>query len=67
MHTTTQSPKQYYPGGVKKEAIVRNDSSTIRLKVNGKEVQSKKSMNVCGIVFDSKLNWDSQVYGASNH
>ena len=31
------------------------------LNINGATVHSKTSMNVLGIIFDSKLNWIDQV------
>ena len=37
------------------------DHPVINLRVNGIQVRSKKSMNVLGVKFDSKLQWNIQV------
>ena len=39
----------------------RNDVPSIIVTVNGVPIRSKKSMNVLGVIFDSKLNWSVQV------
>ena len=33
----------------------------VTIRVNGVLVKSKKSINVLGVEFDSKLHWNSQV------
>ena len=42
----------------------RNDVQSITLTINGIPIKSKKSMNVLGVLFDSKLNWNVQVANA---
>ena len=39
----------------------RKDSRPITLKLNGTQLVSKNSMNVLGVIFDSKLQWAQQV------
>ena len=39
----------------------RNDHPPIVVNINNRNLQSKKSMNVLGVSFDSKLNWQSQI------
>ena len=39
----------------------RNDVPTLVVTVNGVPIRTKKSMNVLGVIFDSKLNWSAQV------
>ena len=39
----------------------KNDHNLIDLVVNGITIRSKTSINVLGVLFDSKLNWSSQV------
>ena len=38
-----------------------NDTQIITIKLNNREIKSKKAMNVLGVTFDSKLNWSLQV------
>ena len=38
-----------------------NDPPQITISLQGAQVISKKSMNVLGVTFDSKLNWSIQV------
>ena len=42
----------------------RNDQPPINVRINNVNVTSKKSMNVLGITFDSKLNWGEQTANA---
>ena len=42
----------------------RNDQQNVTVIVSGAPVKSKKSMNVLGVTFDSKLNWKEQVANA---
>ena len=44
----------------------RNDQPLIKVKVDGAVITSKKSMNVLGVIFDSKLNWNLQVASSIN-
>ena len=37
------------------------DMACIDLNINGQVIQSKKEINVLGIIFDSKLEWGPQV------
>ena len=39
----------------------RNDQPTINVNLLGSVVSSQKSMNVLGVMFDCKLNWDLHV------
>ena len=39
----------------------RNDKPAIEVSVCGTVVRSKKQMNVLGVIFDSKLNWDAHI------
>ena len=39
----------------------RNDQPLIRIKIQDTLVTSKKSMNVLGVIFDSKLNWSTHI------
>ena len=41
-----------------------NDQPVIRVKLLGETIVSKKSMNVLGVLFDSKLNWQMQTNNA---
>ena len=42
----------------------RNDVAPIVLSLQGVQITSKKSMNVLGVTFDTKLNWTEQVGNA---
>ena len=42
----------------------RNDTQIITLSLQGQLIKSKKTMNVLGITFDSKLNWGIQTANA---
>jgi hypothetical protein len=42
----------------------RNDQLPVTVKVSGALVMSKKSMNVLGVIFDSKLNWKEHIANA---
>ena len=44
----------------------RNDTQTITLTLQDAVIKSKKSMNVLGVTFDSKLNWYIQTANAIN-
>ena len=44
----------------------RNDQPLIKLKIDNETITSKKSMNVLGVVFDSKLNWNVQIANCIN-
>ena len=48
----------------KTEIVVfyKNDTAALDITVLGKTVVTKKSMNVLGILFESKLTWGSQVH-----
>ena len=39
----------------------RKDCPPVRVVVNGNEITSKKSMNVLGVHFDTKLNWQTHT------
>ena len=39
----------------------RNDYRPITITIHNEQITSKKSMNVLGVTFDSKLNWSDQV------
>ena len=39
----------------------KNDTNQIVLDLNGTEIKSSNTMNVLGVIFDSKLQWCSQV------
>jgi hypothetical protein len=39
----------------------RNDQPHISVRVEGISIKSKKSMNVLGVLFDCKLNWNEHV------
>ena len=39
----------------------KNDHNLINLNINGVLIRSKHSINVLGVLFDSKLNWQPQV------
>ena len=39
----------------------RNDQLPIEITINGTKIRSKKSMNVLGVIFDSKLNWGEHI------
>jgi hypothetical protein len=42
----------------------RNDHSFITIRVCNVPIKFKKSMNLLGVTFDSKLNWNEQVSNA---
>ena len=42
----------------------RKDTPPIKIEINGIEITSLKSINVLGITFDSKLNWQIQAQNA---
>ena len=39
----------------------KNDQPKITISIQNTRVESKKEMNVLGVIFDSKLNWGPQV------
>ena len=39
----------------------KNDPPTVEIRVCNSMVKSKKSINVLGVMFDSKLNWNHQI------
>ena len=45
----------------------KRDHPTIELTINEKRVKSKKTINVLGILFDSKLQWSDQASKAINN
>ena len=42
----------------------KNDQPQISITLQGVSITSKKSMNVLGVIFDAKLNWQLQVANA---
>ena len=42
----------------------RKDTPPVKIEINGNEITSSKSINVLGITFDSKLNWQIQAQKA---
>ncbi len=42
----------------------KNDIATIHLQVGNMREQSKKSINMLGVIFDSKLRWENHVISA---
>ena len=42
----------------------KQDIAPIQLKVGNARIQSKKSINVLGVIFDSKLKWENHVLSA---
>ena len=39
----------------------KNDANQMVLHLNGTEIKSSNTMNILGVIFDSKLQWCSQV------
>jgi hypothetical protein len=39
----------------------QNDQPTVTIKLQGNSIRSNKTINVLGILFDSKLSWVAQV------
>jgi hypothetical protein len=39
----------------------RNDTQKITIIIQNEQINSKNSMNVLGVIFDSKLTWADQV------
>ena len=39
----------------------RNDTQSVTLNINNFEIKSKTTINVLGVIFDSKLQWQHQV------
>ena len=39
----------------------RNDAQKINLILQGQTIRSKSTMNVLGVIFDSKLNWNAKA------
>ena len=44
----------------------KRDHPTVEIRVNGKTILSKKTINVLGVLFDSKLQWDQASKAISN-
>ena len=44
----------------------RRDHQTVYLTINGKQIMTKKTINVLGVVFDGKLQWTNQIKQAIN-
>ena len=44
----------------------RNDQPLITVKITNVNFKSKKSMNVFGVIFDSKLNWNVDIASCIN-
>ena len=44
--------------------FLKNDQPKIFITIQNVGIESKKEMNVLGVIFDSKLNWGPQVAGA---
>ena len=42
----------------------RNDEPPIQIKIQNVTITSKKSMNVLGVIFDSKLTWNIHIASA---
>ena len=42
----------------------KNDTPTVTVTLNGTPIRSKKSMNVLGVLFDTKLNWNIHIASA---
>ena len=45
----------------------KRDHPTVNISINGKRISSKKTINVLGVVFDSKLQWSNQISQAINN
>ena len=41
----------------------RADAQPIQIEINGSVILSKPTINVLGVIFDSKLQWGSQIEG----
>ena len=41
--------------------LSKRDRSLVTLNINGFEITSKRTNNVLGVIFDSKLMWQPQV------
>jgi hypothetical protein len=39
----------------------KNDCAPVQIKAGNHTIQTKKSMNVLGVIFDSKLQWTEHV------
>ena len=44
----------------------KRDHQTVTLTINVKQILSKKTINVLGVVFDGKLQWTNQITQAIN-
>jgi hypothetical protein len=42
------------------------DTAPVRIRFDGTTIESKKSIKVLGVVFDSKLNWSDHILYAIN-
>ena len=45
----------------------KRDHPIVELSISGKRISSKKTINVLGVMFDSKMQWSNQVYKAINN
>ena len=45
----------------------KTDHAPVELTLNGKIVKSKKTINVLGVIFDSKMQWSNQISQAVNN
>ena len=43
------------------QIVTLNDQPLISVRLLGEVINSKKSMNVLGVIFDSKLNWSTHI------
>ena len=39
----------------------KGNTAPIKILINGNEVASKKSINILGVIFDSKLQWSDRI------
>jgi hypothetical protein len=44
----------------------RQDTAPVKVRIENTLVETKKSMNVSGVIFDSRLCWSEQVASAVN-
>ena len=42
----------------------KNDLTKINIKLDNVQIKSKKEMNVLGVTFDYKLNWNAHIENA---
>jgi len=41
--------------------FLKKDLKPIKVIINNEEIKSKSMINVIGILFDTKLNWQAQI------